>query len=359
MTEVFQRDIFSVSRPQFSPVSAAATEVVLRTARTCFVRTVGRIEDIRQFGGNEINSNNFKLVSSAGCFLLKRLPVTADVEVLRRQLALAHWLHGQDSVRVPPMVHADDDSLLCTSDGAHWCAFEFVAGDFFHGGYAELASTSQHIGRLQRALARHPAELTPPAKWSYATVADQEIFATVDSRRADWSELFGVTSARLLAQRWDHVRAVEQELRRVAELLPSLRVTACHCDLHPHNILMAGEAVTAFIDFESFTTMPVAAALGFATYKLVRQHAVAQSFVQADRERVGQAAGQFIAGLRSSMGAADVDPGTLRLMALAEIFRRLLMVFRLNVRDHDARWNHVLPMHLSGFDEIELMFDAV
>jgi Ser/Thr protein kinase RdoA (MazF antagonist) len=169
--------------------------------------------------------------------------------------------------------------------------------------------------------------------------------------------LFGAASATLLAQRWDQVCEVERELRRVADLCRSLRITACHCDLHPHNILMAGASVAAFIDFESFTAMPVAAALGFAAYKLVRQHAVAQSFTRADRECVRKAAMRFVAGLRSSMeGIVDAD--TLRLMALAEIFRRLLVVFRLNLRGGDARWNHVLPMHLSGFEEIELMFGA-
>ena len=357
MIEVFRPDIFSRSRPQFSPVSASAAEIVLRTLRTRFTRAIWRIEDIEQFGGTEINSNNFKFVSSTGCFLLKRLPAMANLETLRRQLALAHWLHGQAGVRVPPMVRVDDDSLLCTSDGAHWCLFEFVAGDFFHGGDAELVSAADQIGRLQWALDRHPAELSLPARWEYATVADQEIFTAVDSRRADWNDLFGATSATLLAQRWDHVCEVERELRCVANLYPSLRVTACHCDLHPHNILMAGPAVAAFIDFESFTTMPVEAALGFAAYKLVRQHAVAQSLTRADRQRVRQAATQFVTGLRSSM-ERSVDPGALRLMALAEIFRRLLVVFRLNVRDGDVRWNHVLPMHLSGFEEIELMFGA-
>jgi hypothetical protein len=48
-------------------------------------------------------------------------------------------------------------------------------------------------------------------------------------------------------------------------------------------------------------------------------------------------------------------PGRLRSMALAEVLRRIVVIMRLNLRDGNRAWNHVLPMHLAGLRELEVV----
>lgn len=356
MLQLFAPDIFSGSRPVFGSAAAAAQELVTAVARDSYA--LGRIGPIEQFGGNEINSNNFKVDAAAGRFLLKRLPRAADQQALQRQLELSAWLAVKQAVAVPRIVRTSGGELLSAALGYHWCLFEFVDGDFFSGGDQQLRSTAFEIGRLQSALGAAPAALVPPKKWSYGSPADQEILRETAACRQQWAEVFGKASRTMLDAGWERVARTAAELDARAGELRAASDAACHCDLHPHNLLVAHGSLRAFIDFESFVSMPVAAALGFAAYKLVRQHAVAVGLGAGQAAQIAAATRVFVTSLEQGGGRQQPVPQHLRLMAVAEIFRRLAVVLRLNVRERNPAWNHVLPMHLAALEELDIVYGA-
>lgn len=356
MGGLFKADIFSVSRPIFSPVPEHTDRVIRDVSRIFYPGSMSSIDRIEQFGGNEINSNNFKLQTADGSYLLKRLPEKTDVQLRRRQLSLMIWLNEKGGA-VPRVVrNKSGEGIVASQDGSHWCLFDFVDGDFFKGGEQELLSTAFEIGRLQRALSTLPDSLKLPKKWDYGTASDAEAFRAASAGKQEWPKIFGKETSVFLSENWDLVLRVSQELEEKNTQIQSAPVGMCHCDLHPHNILMNNGKLSAFIDFESFTLMPVSASLGYAGYKLIKQHTVSQGFSETFPDRIFDAAQRFLNGVHEGGGSASFDLETFRLLALAELFRRLLIVFRLNFVEGNNEWNHVLPMHLAGLGEIDIIF---
>jgi len=354
MQPLFSADIFSDARPRFSPASGDARERVLRVALAHYSDALNGITEIHQFGGNEINSNNFKVKTGRGFFLLKRFGSKANPSVVTQQLALAEWLRGSHRVLVPRVVRDESGNLVVLDDGINWCLLEFKEGLFFSGVRAELVPTALEIGRLQRALNVAPESLRVPRKWDYGSADDRSVFMEAYAERAKWRGYFGDPLADALARRWRALARLEGELIASAPDMESLPVHVCHCDLHPHNILVDHGNPSAFIDVESFTTMPVVVAIAFAAFKLVRQHAVTESISESRITELVGAAKDFVEMAGEGLDSVTFD--RCRLMASAEVFRRLLVILRLNVRAHDPSWNHVLPMHLAGLAEIDLMF---
>lgn len=354
MAALFQADIFSISKPQFSQVRPDIGDLVRGVIRTRFASVLPELRAVSQFGGNELNSNNFRLATGGADFLLKRLPGAADAGALARQLSLLGWLHHAGVV-VPRVVASDHGDALVAEAGFHWCLFNFVEGDFFAGGERELISTGRGIGLMQHALVDLPDALAPGKKWDYATSADAEIFAAVRDHREQRERVAGEGAGRLLIEQWPRVVALAEELEERRGDVLSAPLGACHADLHPHNILVRDGQLAALVDFEAVIQMPLHASIGYAAYKLVKQHAVREGLADGDAAAIHAAARRFVAAI-AEHAPAFADLERLRLMALAELFRRILVVFRLNLVDGNTVWNHVLPMHLAGTAEMEIIF---
>lgn len=355
MGELFKPDIFSVSHPIFSSVTTTTAQVVRTVAQDFYSDKMLSLGAIEQFGGNEINSNNFKLYTPQGIYLLKRLPLSADKNLLERQLSLLSWLRAQGTA-VPSGVLSGSGATLVKNADAYWCLFDFLPGDFFHGTGDELISAGVGIGQLQAALNQVPSSLAPPKKWETIVDSDVDIVSLAEARKHEWMKLLGEDNGSLLSNNWERVKSAFQELQENKTLVRSSPLHACHCDLHPHNLLVNEGRLAGIIDFESFVSMPVTASIGYAAYKLVRQHVVENGFSEKDSSQVFDATARFFHAVQKGGGFPDIDFESLRLMALAELFRRLLIVLRLNFVDGNSVWNRVLPMHLAGLDEIDVIF---
>jgi Ser/Thr protein kinase RdoA (MazF antagonist) len=351
----FQPDIFSAASPQFSPITAASEAMVRAIVERCYPQAIPTLTRLEQFGGNEINSNNFRLSGDGAVLLLKRLPVNGDAAKLERQLELVEWLRQDEGIRLPVLIRTHDNRALGVDAQGLWCLFEFLEGDFFQGGMEQVLEMGREIGRLQVALRRCPSEMLPPSRWEYFTADDAAVYRAAFERRKEWSTVFDRVAASLLEEASESVHRNWQELQATIPLLAQFSPMACHCDLHPHNLLLRGARLSGFIDFESFVRMPAEAALGFATFKLLRQHAVAEALDAGGQVEIRRATQAFLAAMAESGEPCGRRPESLRSMALAEILRRLLVIFRLNLRDGNRAWNHVLPIHLCALQELEVI----
>ena len=358
MLATFQSDIFSASKPRFSMIAKSCERAVREAIARFYCEIAGPVDTVllEQFGGNEINSNNFRVTCGEMVYLLKRLPLSADAGNIKRQLALMEWLRDVHDVPLPTLLRTSNGAVLGEDGAALWCLFEFLDGDFFSGGLEQLVQTGQEIGRLQVALRRYPQALRPMARWEYFTADDYAVYQSTINRLNDWPRIFGTEVAGLLEEQIASLQQVWTELAGASAHLSDLTPAVCHCDLHPHNLLLSGSKFSGFIDFESFVTMPVEAALGFGIFKLMRQHAVATSLGIQDRYEIQNATRAFLAAMSEAHEPMAERPELLRVMALAEVFRRILVIFRLNLRDANPAWNHVLPMQLAGLHELEVIF---
>jgi len=329
--------------PRFSP---ARPDVAADVTDTLQSWPLGAVAAVEQFGGAEINSNNFKVQTAAGTWLCKRAPLEAGPR-LRQALALAAWLAPQH-VAVPGPVPAHGDSLVVERGEWVWCVSPFVEGTFFHRGEAAVQSAAMVAGRLHRLLGRAPVDLWPVTRWAYGFEDAAEVLEAARRGSADWSRTFGWTAAEMLG-RWNIAlpRLARDLATRVTGWGPGVW-QACHGDLHPHNVLINDDMVAAVVDVESLVVAPYPVACGFARYKLVRQAASAGG----DPGGLGRVFAQV---LRTSGPRDLLDDGDLRDGALAEVLRRLLLVLRLHYLEGNSRWNHVLLVHLAGLDEVAVI----
>ena len=182
-----------------------------------------------------------------------------------------------------------------------------------------------------------------------------DLFDEVAARRDDWPELFSTEDAALIAAHWSKIMDVRVELEASREHVLDAPTQLVHTDLHPHNVLMNHSQLVAFLDFDSYKQAPLGAALGFAAYKLIRQVG-AHRGRDSSSDGISASAHRFVDGVRLALSLTSEDYCRLALFAKTEVFRRLMVIFRLTLRARDLSWNHVLPMHLAGFEEIDVIF---
>jgi Ser/Thr protein kinase RdoA (MazF antagonist) len=355
---LFRADIFSEPRPAFAPISAEA--------RTGLVRILAELrpEDdwtgarLSQIGGNEINSRNFKVERQDGLtFLLKKISGTSDRNTLERQLSLQDWLHRGGSM-VPGIVRTAGRRLFAAVSGSIWLLGEFVEGNYFVGRDGEVLSVAEALGAMQSLLLAAPSDLHPIKRRVYDLPGDAAIVSSALHQSRDWPAHFGEALARQLDEARPRIEAVMGEFAGHKASDSGRNAVPCHGDLHPHNILISPEGRPRIIDLDALTIAPLAAATGFAIYKLARQQAVCHRLSEGDAGTIGASGRAFLAAFDAACPAARLGPNELRFYALREVFRRMAIIFRLNVAEGNRAWNHVLPMHLAGLDEIEVIFSS-
>jgi hypothetical protein len=349
MSVAFKPDLFSTRRPQWIAVSdataASLDAVVLRLPQPLLpLATVPEQPD-----SLEVNSKNFRLSCAGGRVLLKRWPVTADPSQAQRTLELMVWLANQGMAVPRPMQFREGGLLHVTGDG-QWCAFPFVEGDYFSGSGTEVDEAATKTGELARNLARLAPEHLPVRGPEHLTDKDDRLLGEMERQRHEWPALFGVDHSQVLSGAWEQLRALWRRLR--SERPDGGPVQAAHFDLHPHNWLMKNERVTAILDFESCKQMPIGYAVAFAGLKQGRQAVVASGEDGSARSigtRFQRAVCQAYAPL-TSVAPHFAD------LALAEVLRRLCVIFRLNIEQGDRAWNRVLPVQLGHLDECGALF---
>lgn len=274
---IFQPNNHSQWRIGYKPVASKIDSRVRKILREQY--NFDQIKSIEQVAEAEVNSNNFKVTLSDGrCFLLRRYIANLDANVIDRTIDIMEHLAGL-GVQVPQVIKTVSERRISIVDGEPHTLFAFIEGDHYRGTGEELASAGKEIGRLDQALVNLPAsrdwaaELSLPAKAKefriYSQVIWQEIFMKASERVAsDPTDRF---HADLLGQKDFIFQAVEKTLA-AKPIQPSFGVV--HFDLHPHNLLANGEAVTAILDFDSLRYLERSRALAFALHRMVRQYII-------------------------------------------------------------------------------------
>jgi Ser/Thr protein kinase RdoA (MazF antagonist) len=345
----FGRDLFSDPAPGWEPADESTRaiigrDVVPHLSASC-VPILDRTENSKGLG---INSRNFKLVTDTKPLLLKRWAATDRSEAVRL-MKLMKWVGGR-GLPVPEPIAFRDGAYVVESGSSLWSLSTFIEGTYFSGGSGELAAAASMTGALAEALAGHPADLGPKSSLEHLTGRDHEWMEGVDRRRGRWEEAMGESDASLLEAHWLWVRS--EWLRLRADVPEAGPRRLCHADLHPHNWLFRDGGVAAILDFESCHWMPAGYAVAFAGLKLGRQ-AVAFAGDPAQAPLAGEA---FREGLERAYPEAHAFRRSFRDLALAEVFRRICLILRLNFEQNERVWNKVLPIQLGHLAEAHALF---
>lgn len=356
--KVFQPDLFSDPLPHFYSMENNRHEA--REISALFTghykKHGGSPVAIWKSGALEVNSRNFRIDTDRGTVLLKKLSPSANEKpVLENQQALVGWLKNE-GIPVPAPILADDGYYLCPSGNSeYWTAMTFVEGRFFTGGNDSVANAARAIGHLHKTLKAAPAALPIDRRYAHLSADDRTLFEEVLTGDPEVLANFDELDARLLEQSREFLQRNWQTVLRHQEIYRSSEAELIHIDLHPHNLLMLEDRVAAFIDFNSLKAGPLNMMLGFSAYKLLRQavQTADQAMTVANcRALTNNFLDNFYAELPELAAGRD----SVGIFALAEVCRRIGIIFHLTLRRRDKTWNHVLKVHLAGIREIELLF---
>ncbi|MEU0216129.1 phosphotransferase [Streptomyces sp. NPDC006265] len=185
-------------------------------------------------------------------WFVKVYPEHADLDAERRALALAEFA-ALGGVPVPGIRRTLDGDLIAVAGGlaVSVAAFaegaETADGGLYGGRWAAVGAT---VGRLHRALARHPDG--PPRRAPSHEICDvQRGQQRLERLLARWAE--HPPSSPFGAWAKDTARARLDELPATASLLKALPATLAtqilHGDLSSLNLMLRGDKVAAVIDF--------------------------------------------------------------------------------------------------------------
>ena len=297
-----------------------------------------------------INSNNFRLNTAKGVFVLKRWSDQASLLDIKNTLSIMAWLASQ-KMPVPAPIMLQQDSFALSVGSSRWSLFPFVAGTYFSGADDEFRSAAESTGSLMETLLQLPAARLPSDGPAQMTVADGAILARMKNASRTWDALLGEELAALLTVSWPLLISEWENLS--ATKLPKSRIQAAHFDLHPHNLLVADGRITGVLDFEACRVMPVGFALGFAALKQCRQ-VMSLSTFSTNPRFVGSLYADHL--LRSCPWVHDLVPHFGN-FAVAEVLRRICSIFRLNLESNEKKWNKVLVVQLTHLEEARELFN--
>jgi len=358
----FLPDIFSQSDPVYSDIDVSIKGELTAAIREHYAHLELKVIDIRKSGGIEINSSNFLVKTDKGTYLLKLFQQLAvDVagieqrELLEKQYALIDWLHERE-VPSPQAIKASTQKYVCDIDSKRSASLmSFIQGSYFSGAQESVHAVGDAVGRMHSVLKGIPDDLQLTGEIPGFSLEEKAIFTAVVENRHTEQSVFSVEHQALLAESkyflstiWDEVLDHEQTYFQSPRGLQ-------HIDLHPHNILMNGFHVAAFLDFDSLKLGPLKLMLGFSAFKILRQVVCASGNsleVAEQRELVNN----YCDAIFVHLPELRSDLKSISLFAYAEVCRRISIIFKLNIVDSNSQWNHVLAIQIAGLKEIESLF---
>lgn len=186
-------------------------------------------------------------------WFVKAYPCGTDMEAERQALALGEAARAA-GVPVPSVRRTVTGEVIASAGGLSVSVTEYVAdAETAEGGLSggRWDAVGEAVGRLHRALARHP--VGPPRPVAAREVCDvARAGRRLEELLARWAavppspEGFAAWCAQTAQQR---LAALPEVAARLEKLPPTLTAQIVHGDLASPNLLLRGEEVAAVIDF--------------------------------------------------------------------------------------------------------------
>lgn len=275
---IFQPNNHSQWKIQYRLVDRGKAEDVKHIIDFFYDLKVENILNVEQVDETEINSNNFKIATDKGIYLLRRYIGVKDVKTIKETLKIIKKL-SQKGVRTPQLVLSKNKQLFVGTDANPYTLFKFLDADHYRGTREEIESAGTEIGKLDKALAglsiteEQQKRLSFGAKdkelRSYNPGVWKKIFQEArDQQKNNSKDQF---HSELLAKE-DFITKTVQDV--VKQKPRNVSWGIVHFDIHPHNLLANGKEVVAIIDFDSLRYLEKMRALAFALHRIVRQYVI-------------------------------------------------------------------------------------
>ncbi len=354
MTNLFPPDRYSDPIPAFQIVPRNIQKRVLDFVIPHYPISLDDGVHIDQIKGHEVNSRNYRLRSGSEEFLVKIISDLSKKDEIINSLNLSEWLL-QSGIPAPKTVLSLDGRPIIQHSDSICVVYDFIEGDFFSGKSAEMNTIGNFISKLQRKLLDLPHALRPRQETVYFQDHHIATYKTLSANRNNLDELIGPTAADALKNGMIHLDRFfsETDIHLLAGL--DTPVAACHSDFHPHNVLVNNCKISGILDIQAIQRMPVAASIGFATFKIMRQHVIA-SGVYGNVLEIRERTMKFLDSINENMDHIHIPYRLFALLGKAEIARRLLAILDLNLNHDNRDWDHDVAGQLMSLAESDVVF---
>ena len=347
---VFQKDIFSSSRPSWIKAESTLSEIVGEVSEY-FPDDFLPLTSVPMYSSAlEINSSNIKVFCNGSNLLLKRWPDNTNIARVNEVLKLMQRLPSK-KLSVPSPINFKNGSLVLDDGESLWSLYPFVEGDYFSGIKKELKAVAKTTALLTLRLQELDGkDFSLFKSLNHLTDFESETLVQLEKNKNSWQRFFGSDDAQLLEKNWI---IIKNEWNRLSEEnIFAGPVQLAHCDLHPHNILMRDSEVAAILDFDGCKKTSVGYAVAYGALKQCRQALVASGNT-AQAKEVGQT---YIDNINYYIPSSDNWTSNFYDLAITETLRRLCLIFHFNLDYNDPSWNKVLPVLLTHIEEAKLLF---
>jgi len=125
-----------------------------------------------------------------------------------------------------------------------------------------------------------------------------------------------------------------------------------HFDIHPHNLLMKKNKITAILDLSSLKNMPIGYALSYSFLKILRQHLTNYKIHKKHKLLVNN----FIKKVNKKF-KLKLKKEIICDLAMTEILRRIVIILKKNIYSNDQSLNHIMPVLINNMIECKILFN--
>jgi len=341
---LFRPDLFSRRLPSYTEPDEIALQSVKEIIAHDYRSVIGQNLRISQTSGNNVNSRNFRIASSRGQFVLKHIP-QAGLRDHESTCHLSAFLNSRGAAVVYPEKN-DKREFVSRDEQAGWSLWPFFEGDYFSGGEQELRGIADAVQGLSKHLSTVPADASPTRRVEVNVSDMVATIRNIDSSWNDWVKTVDETMVRLVADNRPVILKALSGIETTAAKYEFSQLLPVHYDLHPHNILVKEGHIAAILDTDSIVMYAPMPSLGFAAFKLFRQH-VAHLESEEPGPELREDFERFSNQLAPEYSAQEMLEG-----ARIEVMRRMCDILGNLDTDGKSVWGHVFGIHLSALSEI-------
>lgn len=318
------------------------------------------IKEIWQLDRAEINSKNFKVILSEGGenkkFLLRKYQNLSDIEQVAFYIGLLRLLDTR-GVKVSKPVNALDGHSVVPVEGGVYVLFDFIEANYFTPSEKSFVAVAKEVAKMHEALRgfdqKQVAAIDAFSKQapvyynkirSYSENDFWHIEQILAGKEKDEDDRLILLALPLIKKTIKEVIAVKQEIA-------ALQKQIIHSDLHPHNILMAGDRVSAIVDFDAMRLSERARDTAFAIYRFGRQMLLNFGNREAALE-APRLVNLFLSGYNNTNTLSEQETRLMPALIKDEFLIKILFVLNGVYREKNFLWAKDLPKFAAAIEEI-------
>lgn len=304
------------------------------------------IKCITRFSGLNINSENFKIYTSNGPYLMKYWKLGQAIRI--NEICTILERLNNFKVLVPSPVRSNLGNFYEKQGGNYVSIFKYISGNSFIPSTNELFTYFESVGQLFYCLSK-----VEGSKTFVRQIPDtSSIFKSINKLLTSNS----IINEKYFDELGDFrkiVNFLEKDANIYNCILDLNFKQYCHMDLHPKNILKLNGNKYAFLDFDSCYVSNPNISWGFMLLKILRE-VVSSSNQTVNPTELGR---QTLLSLNSISYTKNLLIDHLPIFGRMEVLRRLAYIIDDFENNNSIIWLDMLPIQISVLLESYQLFE--